>query len=84
MKIPAIAFIAIAFLLFTAGCTQPATNTTAPIKEIRIGYQPSTHQMAEITAMAKGARNWFCSAGEPAASNLSRSREKYVASISDA
>ena len=54
MKITAIALIAIALLLLTAGCTQPATNTTVPIKEIRIGYQPSTHQMAEITAMAKG------------------------------
>jgi len=54
MKTPAIAFIAIALLLLTAGCLQPATNTTAPIKEIRIGYQPSTHQMAEVTAMAKG------------------------------
>ena len=54
MKIPAIALIAIALLLLTAGCTQPATNTTVPIKEIRIGYQPSTHQMAEITAMEKG------------------------------
>ena len=54
MKIPAIVLIAIALLLLTAGCTQPATNTTVPIKEIRIGYQPSTHQMAEITAMEKG------------------------------
>lgn len=47
-------------LLFTAGCTQPSGTTTpapttaAPIKELRIGYQPSTHQMAEITAMSKG------------------------------
>jgi len=54
MKIPVIALIAIALLLLTAGCMQPATNTTAPVKEIRIGYQPSTHQMAEVTAMAKG------------------------------
>ena len=59
MKIPAIALIAIALLLLTAGCTQPTGTTTpvptvAPIKELRIGYQPSTHQMAEITAMAKG------------------------------
>ncbi|MFY9800367.1 MAG: ABC transporter substrate-binding protein [Methanoregula sp.] len=54
LKITAIALIAIALLLLTAGCTQPATNTPAPIKELRIGYQPSTHQMAEITAMAKG------------------------------
>ena len=54
MRITAIALIAIALLLLTAGCTQPATNTPAPLKELRIGYQPSTHQMAEITAMAKG------------------------------
>ena len=59
MKIPAIALVAIVLLLVTAGCTQPTGTTTpvptvAPIKELRIGYQPSTHQMAEITAMAKG------------------------------
>jgi NitT/TauT family transport system substrate-binding protein len=60
MKIMAIAFIVIALLLLTAGCTQPPGTTTttpttaAPIKELRIGYQPSTHQMAEITAMSKG------------------------------
>ncbi|MFA5268051.1 MAG: ABC transporter substrate-binding protein [Methanoregula sp.] len=57
----AIACIAIALLLFTAGCTQPSgtTGTTpsataAPVKELVIGYQPSTHQMAYITAMDKG------------------------------
>jgi NitT/TauT family transport system substrate-binding protein len=68
MKMTAIALIAIALILLTAGCTQPAgtsgtvtPSTTAasgasaaPIKELRIGYQPSTHQMAEITAMNKG------------------------------
>jgi NitT/TauT family transport system substrate-binding protein len=65
MRIMAIALIAIALLLLTAGCTQQAgTSTTtpaatavptpAPLKELRIGYQPSTHQMAEITAMSKG------------------------------
>src|SRR5512136_504328 len=61
MRIMAIAFIIIAFLLFTAGCTQPTGPTTpptptavAPMKDLRIGYQPSTHQMAEITAMSKG------------------------------
>ncbi len=59
LKITAIALITIALLLLTAGCTQPTGTTTpvptvAPIKELRIGYQPSTHQMAEITAMAKG------------------------------
>ncbi|MDP3397191.1 MAG: ABC transporter substrate-binding protein [Methanoregula sp.] len=58
MRITVIALIAIALLLITAGCTQPAgtsgTNTAAPIKELRIGYQPSTHQMAHTTAMDKG------------------------------
>nr|WP_319376626.1 ABC transporter substrate-binding protein [uncultured Methanoregula sp.] len=62
MRMTAIAFIAIALILLTAGCTQPAatTGTTtpsatpAPVKELRIGYQPSTHQMAEIIAMEKG------------------------------
>jgi len=52
MRIMAIAFIVIAFLLLTAGCTQPQTVT--PLKELRIGYQPSTHQMAAITAISKG------------------------------
>lgn len=67
MRITAIALIAIALLLLTAGCTQqagtsPATTpsatgapaTAAPLKELRIGYQPSTHQMAHTTAMGKG------------------------------
>jgi NitT/TauT family transport system substrate-binding protein len=48
----ALAVLAVALILFTAGCTQPATS--AKVTEIRIGYQPSTHQMAEITAMDKG------------------------------
>ena len=61
LKITAIALLAIALLLITAGCTQPAgttgtPTTAAPLKELRIGYQPSTHQMAAITALEKG---WF-------------------------
>jgi NitT/TauT family transport system substrate-binding protein len=60
MRITAIALIAIALLLITAGCTQPAANpgttTAAPVKDLRIAYQPSTHQMAAITALQKG---WF-------------------------
>jgi NitT/TauT family transport system substrate-binding protein len=70
MRITAIALIAIALLLLSAGCTQQAGTATtpaasmvpttsapaaaSPIKELKIGYQPSTHQMAEITAMDKG------------------------------
>jgi NitT/TauT family transport system substrate-binding protein len=66
MRIMVITLIAIALLLLTAGCTQPSGTTTttpattaapapaaAPIKELVIGYQPSTHQMAYITAMNK-------------------------------
>jgi NitT/TauT family transport system substrate-binding protein len=52
LKVTIIVLITIAIVLLTAGCTQPAT--TAKVTEIRIGYQPSTHQMAEITAMDKG------------------------------
>ena len=52
LKVTIIVLITIAVVLLTAGCTQPAT--TAKVTEIRIGYQPSTHQMAEITAMEKG------------------------------
>ncbi|MCK9581424.1 MAG: ABC transporter substrate-binding protein [Methanoregula sp.] len=64
MRITAIALLAIALLLLAAGCTQPAGTTTSgsqttpaavtPLKELRIGYQPSTHQMAYITAAEKG------------------------------
>ena len=42
--------LALAFVLLAAGCTQ----NVAPVTVLRIGYQPSTHQMAEITAMNKG------------------------------
>lgn len=61
MRITVIAIIAVALLLITAGCTQPSgttgtPTTPAPLKELRIGYQPSTHQMAAITALEKG---WF-------------------------
>ncbi len=59
IKITSIILIAIALMLLASGCTQPSgsagtSTTSAPIKELRIGYQPSTHQMAEITAMDKG------------------------------
>ena len=49
MRITALALCAIALMLLVAGCTQQA-----PLQELRIGYQSSTHQMAEITAMSKG------------------------------
>ncbi len=58
MRITAFAFCAIVLMLLVAGCTQPSgtanTTTAAPVKTLVIGYQPSTHQMAEITAMSKG------------------------------
>ncbi|MFA5236299.1 MAG: ABC transporter substrate-binding protein [Methanoregula sp.] len=61
LKVTAIAFVALALVLvvITAGCTQSSGTTsgssnTTPVKVLRIGYQPSTHQMAEITAMNKG------------------------------
>ena len=58
MRIAAIALTAVVLLILAAGCTQPSGTPTTPntttVKQIRIGYQPSTHQMAEITAMEKG------------------------------
>ncbi|MFA5332593.1 MAG: ABC transporter substrate-binding protein [Methanoregula sp.] len=61
LKVTAIAFLAFALVLvlFAAGCTQSSGTTSAssngtPVTTLRIGYQPSTHQMAEITAMNKG------------------------------
>jgi NitT/TauT family transport system substrate-binding protein len=60
MTIAAGAVLALALLLIAAGCTQPSGTTTpapataASVKELRIGYQPSTHQMAAITAISKG------------------------------
>jgi NitT/TauT family transport system substrate-binding protein len=54
MRIMAIAIISVVLLLLASGCTQPATNTTVPVTEIRIGYQPSTHQVAHMVAMDKG------------------------------
>ena len=60
LKITAIAFVALALVLvvFTAGCTQSSgtSSNATTVKDIRIGYQPSTHQMAEITAQNKG---WY-------------------------
>lgn len=57
--IMAIASAAVVLFLLVAGCTQPSgtadTKTSkAPVDELVIGYQPSTHQMAFITAMEKG------------------------------
>jgi len=60
MKCAAAACIALAILMLIAGCTQQAGTTTnpsatqAPVKELVFGYQPSTHQMAYITAAEKG------------------------------
>jgi NitT/TauT family transport system substrate-binding protein len=52
LKVIIIVLITIAIVLLTAGCVQPAT--TAKVTEVRIGYQPSTHQMAHAVAMDKG------------------------------
>jgi NitT/TauT family transport system substrate-binding protein len=52
ISLAALALLAVALVLLTAGCTQPGTNPK--VTEIRIGYQPSTHQMAHTTAMEKG------------------------------
>ncbi|HOX35763.1 MAG TPA: ABC transporter substrate-binding protein [Methanoregulaceae archaeon] len=55
LNLTAVAALAL-LLVLAAGCTQtttpPSEKTT--IKELKFGYQPSTHQMAFTTAMAKG------------------------------
>ncbi|AKB84379.1 ABC transporter substrate-binding protein [Methanococcoides methylutens] len=55
MKITTIAFISIMLVaaVFLSGCTS-APEEDAAITEINIGYQPSTHQIAHMTAMEKG------------------------------
>jgi NitT/TauT family transport system substrate-binding protein len=52
MKFPLWAVLAttVVITLIIAGCSQPAGEPA----EIRIGYQPSTHQVAEMIAMEKG------------------------------
>ena len=47
-----IAILIIAALFFGIGCVEKSTNS----KEVRIGYQPSTHHIAEFISMEKG---WF-------------------------
>jgi NitT/TauT family transport system substrate-binding protein len=52
MKFPLWAVLAttVVITLIMAGCSQPSGEPA----EIRIGYQPSTHQVAEMVAMEKG------------------------------
>ena len=42
----------VAVLLLVTGCVEKSTKT----KEVRVGYQPSTHHIAEFIGMQKG---WF-------------------------
>ncbi|SES78880.1 NitT/TauT family transport system substrate-binding protein [Methanococcoides vulcani] len=54
MKITTITFISIMLVaaVFLSGCTSAPEDDT--MTEINIGYQPSTHQIAHMTAMEKG------------------------------
>lgn len=45
--------IIITLSLLAAGCIAPEEQTP-PLTTLRIGYQPSTHQLAHVTAMEKG------------------------------
>ncbi len=53
MKIKGILFVTIMLLAaaFISGCTAPEEEQ---MTELNIGYQPSTHQIAHMTAMEKG------------------------------
>jgi NitT/TauT family transport system substrate-binding protein len=48
-----VAAILIAGLALVCGCTTPPSGEE-PLTELRIGYQPSTHQLAHMTAFEKG------------------------------
>ncbi|MCX6691857.1 MAG: ABC transporter substrate-binding protein [Methanoregula sp.] len=52
ISLATLAILAVALVMLTAGCTQP--QTTSKVTEVRIGYQPSTHQVAHMIAMDKG------------------------------
>ena len=48
-------FLLFALLMIMVGATGSAgASEVEEIKELRIGYQPSTHQIAEMVAMDKG------------------------------
>ena len=52
-------FIIAAVLVFVSGCTGTSSETpsgaqTNQTQELNFGYQPSTHQLAYMTAMSKG------------------------------
>ena len=51
-----LAVLIILGMLLVSGCTGPSKEekTVEELKEIRFGYQPSTHQLAYMTADAKG------------------------------
>jgi NitT/TauT family transport system substrate-binding protein len=51
MKFTTAACIALVILMLATGCTQ---QSAAPIQELKFGYQPSTHQLAYMTAAEKG------------------------------
>jgi NitT/TauT family transport system substrate-binding protein len=41
-------------MLFSLGCITPQENKTEKVTQLRIGYQPTTHHVAEMIAQAKG------------------------------
>ena len=51
-KVSVFVLLALALFLLTAGCTQQDASGT--MTDLKIGYQPSTHQMAHAVAMEKG------------------------------
>ena len=41
-------------MLFSLGCITSPENKTEKVTQLRIGYQPTTHHVAEMIAQAKG------------------------------
>jgi len=46
--------VVVAAVVITAGCTGNGDSDSTELKELNFGYQPSTHQIAYMTAMKKG------------------------------
>jgi NitT/TauT family transport system substrate-binding protein len=54
--------VVVAAAVIAAGCTGTGDSGSSDLKELNFGYQPSTHQIAYMTAMSKG---WWDEAIQP-------------------
>ncbi|MDD3407758.1 MAG: ABC transporter substrate-binding protein [Methanomicrobium sp.] len=68
-------FVAAGFIL-AAGCTDASSGKKeAEAKELNFGYQPSTHQLAYMTAMKKG---WWNESLKPYGFSVDAAKNEYL------